>query len=74
MDLGIEGRSAIVCASSQGLGNACALVLSGGDLIKYVQIADSNRCYPGAGHIPFGDVIRGHCQIKIDFDDVAAFP
>ena len=28
MDLGIEGRSAIVCASSQGLGNACALALA----------------------------------------------
>ena len=28
MDLGIEGRSAIVCASSQGIGNLCALALA----------------------------------------------
>ena len=28
MDLGIEGRSALVCASSQGLGFACALALA----------------------------------------------
>ncbi|MDB5641043.1 MAG: 3-oxoacyl-ACP reductase [Hyphomicrobiales bacterium] len=28
MDLGIRGRSAIVCASSQGLGRACALALA----------------------------------------------
>ncbi|OOG53109.1 SDR family oxidoreductase [Polaromonas sp. C04] len=28
MDLGIQGRSAIVCASSQGLGYACALALA----------------------------------------------
>ena len=28
MDLGINGRSAIVCASSQGLGHACALALA----------------------------------------------
>ncbi|HEY2772834.1 MAG TPA: SDR family oxidoreductase [Candidatus Binatia bacterium] len=28
MDLGIEGRSAIVCASSKGLGKACALALA----------------------------------------------
>jgi 3-oxoacyl-[acyl-carrier protein] reductase len=28
MDLGIEGRKAIVCASSQGLGFACALALA----------------------------------------------
>ena len=28
MDLGIKGRSAIVCASSQGLGHACALALA----------------------------------------------
>lgn len=29
MDLGIEGRNAIVCAASQGLGKACALALAG---------------------------------------------
>ena len=28
MDLGIEGRSAIVCASSRGLGKGCALALA----------------------------------------------
>jgi NAD(P)-dependent dehydrogenase (short-subunit alcohol dehydrogenase family) len=28
MDLGIQGRSAIVCASSQGLGKGCALALA----------------------------------------------
>ena len=28
MDLGISGKSAIVCASSKGLGKACALSLS----------------------------------------------
>lgn len=28
MDLGIQGRKALVCASSQGLGYACALVLA----------------------------------------------
>lgn len=28
MDLGIEGKSALVCASSRGLGKACALVLA----------------------------------------------
>ena len=28
MDLGIQGRKAIVCASSQGLGKACALALA----------------------------------------------
>jgi sugar phosphate isomerase/epimerase len=39
-------------------------VLFGGDLIEYVQIADSNRCYPGAGHIHFGDVIRALRQIS----------
>ena len=28
MDLGLEGRKALVCASSQGLGYACAFALS----------------------------------------------
>ena len=29
MDLGIAGKTAIVCASSRGLGRACALALAG---------------------------------------------
>ncbi|HEX6634189.1 MAG TPA: SDR family NAD(P)-dependent oxidoreductase, partial [Usitatibacter sp.] len=35
MDLGIKGRKAIVCASSQGLGKGCALALAeeGADLV-----------------------------------------
>ena len=28
MDLGIAGRTAIICASSRGLGRACALALA----------------------------------------------
>ena len=28
MDLGIQGRKALVCASSQGLGHACARALA----------------------------------------------
>ena len=28
MDLGIKGRNAIICASSQGLGKACAISLA----------------------------------------------
>ncbi|MFP5517746.1 MAG: 3-oxoacyl-ACP reductase, partial [Alphaproteobacteria bacterium] len=28
MDLGIAGRSAIVCAASKGLGRACAFALA----------------------------------------------
>ena len=28
MDLGISGKTAIVCGSSQGLGHACALALA----------------------------------------------
>ncbi|HBZ19270.1 MAG TPA: 3-oxoacyl-ACP reductase, partial [Betaproteobacteria bacterium] len=28
MDLGINGRTAIVCASSRGLGKACAMALA----------------------------------------------
>ena len=50
MDLGIAGRSAIVCGSSQGLGHACAValaeagvdvVLNGRDAGKLAQAADA---------------------------------
>ena len=29
MDLGLQGKTAIVCASSRGLGKACALLTDG---------------------------------------------
>ena len=43
MDLGLSGRRAIVCASTQGLGRACAAALAvldtieAGDLLKNVK-------------------------------------
>ena len=44
------------------------------DHLGILHIADSNRMYPGAGHIPFGDVIRalrhinykGYLTVQID--------
>lgn len=49
-------------------------VFGAGALIEYVHIADSNRCYPGAGHIHFGDILRalklvgyeGYLTVQID--------
>jgi sugar phosphate isomerase/epimerase len=49
-------------------------IFGNGSLIRYVHIADSNRCYPGAGHINFGDVLRalrhinyeGYLTVQID--------
>ena len=62
MDLGIAGRKAIVCASSQGLGEACAralaregvsLVINGRDLAKLnPEIARLTRCQLKAHHPP----------------------
>src|SRR6516165_3009161 len=52
MDLGIRGRRAIVCASSKGLGRACAealaeagvdLVINARDRDKLDQVADEIR-------------------------------
>ena len=62
MDLGIAGRSAIVCASSQGLGRACAealvaegvaVVINGRDAAKLAVTAEELRgLVPGAVVIP----------------------
>lgn len=43
MDLGLKGRKAIVCASSKGLGKACAMALAreGVDLVINARNADS---------------------------------
>jgi 3-oxoacyl-[acyl-carrier protein] reductase len=62
MDLGIAGRSAIVCASSQGLGRACAealaaegvaVVINGRDIDKLAATAAELRAaVPGASVTP----------------------
>ena len=61
MDLGLKGKQAIVCASSQGLGYACALALAqegcdvfinGRNADKLKQAAESMRLATGANITP----------------------
>lgn len=61
MDLGIQGKKALVCASSQGLGYACALALAqegcevfinGRDLPKLARAAKALRRETGAKVTP----------------------
>lgn len=61
MDLGLKGKQAIVCASSQGLGYACALALAqegcevfinGRNADKLTQAAESLRLATGARITP----------------------
>ena len=61
MDLGIKGKKALVCASSQGLGYACALALAqegcevfinGRDLPKLERAAEALRRETGATVTP----------------------
>ena len=61
MDLGLGGRTAVVCASSQGLGRACAtelaragctVVVNGRDAAKLERTAAEIRAETGAEVIP----------------------
>ena len=61
MDLGLAGRTAVVCASSQGLGRACAtelaragctVVINGRDPAKLERTAEQIRHETGATVIP----------------------
>jgi 3-oxoacyl-[acyl-carrier protein] reductase len=61
MDLGVQGRSAIVCASSQGLGRACAVelaaagcrvVINGRDAVRLARVADELASQTGAEIVP----------------------
>ena len=61
MDLGLKGKKAIVCASSQGLGYACALAraqegcevfINGRNADKLAQAADTLRLTTGARITP----------------------
>jgi 3-oxoacyl-[acyl-carrier protein] reductase len=77
MDLGIAGRKAIVCASSRGLGNACAkrlaeagceVVINGRDRDHLAKAADELRRSTGANIIAVaGDVASPEGQ-KALFD------
>src|SRR5260370_32762409 len=72
MDLGIRGRTAIVCASSQGLGKACAralaeagvsLVINGRNRTLLDQTAEEIRQPTGADVTPLvADVSTGEGQ------------
>lgn len=65
MDLQLNGRTAIVCASSHGLGRACAtalatagctVVLNGRDEAALATAAEEIRAGGGIAHIVAGDV------------------
>jgi 3-oxoacyl-[acyl-carrier protein] reductase len=66
MDLGLTGKTAIVCASTRGLGRACAeallsegvkVVINGRDEARLAQVADELRAATGGEIIPVrGDV------------------
>lgn len=51
MDLGIAGRHAVVCASSQGLGRACAEALAAEGVHVVVNGRDADRVSATAGEI-----------------------
>ena len=80
MDLGLKGRYAIVCASSTGLGKACAMelaragctvVINGRDAVKLDATANAIRVETGATIIPVaGDVSLTETQDAL----IAAVP
>jgi len=51
MDLGIKGRRAIVCASSQGLGLACATSLAREGCVIFINGRDESRLEKAAAEI-----------------------
>ncbi|PZQ60797.1 MAG: 3-oxoacyl-ACP reductase [Sphingomonas taxi] len=74
MDLGLNGRTAIVCASSHGLGRACAgalaaagcaLVLNGRDEAALAQAAEAIRAGGGTARIVAGDVADEAVQLAL---------
>lgn len=39
-------------------------ILLSGDKLFHFHAADSNRCYPGAGHIDFGEILETLCRVN----------
>jgi 3-oxoacyl-[acyl-carrier protein] reductase len=75
MDLGLNGRNAIVCASCAGLGRACALelaragctvVINGRDTVSLERTASDIREETGATvHTILGDISLGETQAAL---------
>jgi 3-oxoacyl-[acyl-carrier protein] reductase len=82
MDLGLEGRAAIVCASSRGLGRACATALAragarvainGRDAARLARVRDEIAAETGAEVVAVaGDVssAEGRAALSAAFDEV----
>ena len=60
MDLGIAGRKAIVCASSRGLGKACARALAEAGCEVVINGRDAKGLEATAGEIARLDRRQGH--------------
>jgi len=58
MDLGIKGRKAIVCASSQGLGLACATSLAREGCVIFINGRDEARLENAVGDIQAATGVR----------------
>ena len=52
MDLGIRGRKAIVCASSKGLGKACAEALAAAGVDLVVNARNAAELEKSGGRYP----------------------
>jgi 3-oxoacyl-[acyl-carrier protein] reductase len=59
MDLGIQGRTALVCASSRGLGKACAMALAGEGVNVTINGLDEARL------ASTGDEIRDRTGVEV---------
>ncbi|MGE0630100.1 MAG: SDR family oxidoreductase [Lautropia sp.] len=60
MDLGLRGRRAVVCASSQGLGLACAVSLTREGAVVWINGRDADRLEAAALRVTAETGVRPH--------------
>ena len=65
MDLGIKGRHAIVCASSKGLGRACAMALANEGVHVTLTARGAEALKKTADEIQIG---RASCRERVSID------
>ena len=46
--------------------NIAASVRRAGSVLGYIHLVDSNRCGPGQGHLPFGEVLNALIEVGYD--------
>ena len=69
MNLDLDGRNAVVCGASRGIGRACAIALAEQGAAVSLLARDEDKLREALESLP-GDSDRNHRYVLVDFDNI----